>query len=145
MQSKNILRSKTFWVQAIAVASTFCPPVRAWLVANPESAVGALAAANLLVRFATQGRITLFGAGETGATLSGGAVPLGTWMVTGATAAALMGALPSCATTTGPDGSRTSKPDVESIEVGFSIAQWAAATYQIMFPPKAAEVITPGK
>ncbi len=59
-KSKNILTSKTFWVQAAAVVSTFIPAVGEFLKANPEGFVGALAAINVLVRFATSGRVTLF-------------------------------------------------------------------------------------
>lgn len=57
--NKNILTSKTFWVQVAAFASTFVPAIGEWLRSNPEGFVGALAAVNVLVRFATAGRVTL--------------------------------------------------------------------------------------
>ena len=58
--SKNIIASKTLWVQVVAVVSTFIPAVGEFLRANPEGFVAALAAVNVLVRFATSGRVTLF-------------------------------------------------------------------------------------
>jgi len=46
------------------------------------------------------------------------------------TAAALVG-LPSCAVSTAPDGTKTSKPDVESITLAQSIATWAVTVWQV--------------
>jgi len=58
--SKSFLLSKTFWIQVIAALSTFFPQVRSWIAANPESAVGALAALNVIVRFVTSGKVSFF-------------------------------------------------------------------------------------
>ena len=59
--NKSLLTSKTFWVQVVTFASAFVPAVQQWLASNPEQFLGALAAVNVLVRFATKGKITLFG------------------------------------------------------------------------------------
>lgn len=58
--NKSILLSKTFWLQVIAVLSVFFPPVRSWIAGNPESAVSFLAAANVIVRFVTSGKVSFF-------------------------------------------------------------------------------------
>ncbi|MBK1884117.1 hypothetical protein JIN85_16980 [Luteolibacter pohnpeiensis] len=58
--AKPILKSKTFWLQVLAITSAFVPGVREWLAANPETAVGALGALNILVRFMTSDRVQLF-------------------------------------------------------------------------------------
>ena len=130
MNTKSILASKTFWLQLIAVASACYPPVGLWVAANPVGAVAALGAVNILVRFVTKGQITIF-PGDAGSVDGNGGhsgLPLMLLLLTGM-AAALVG-LPSCATTTAPDGTRTTKPDVESITLGQSIAVWAAAVWQ---------------
>jgi hypothetical protein len=57
--NKNILTSKTFWVQAATVAAAFFPQVQSWLSTNPEAVIGVVAAVNVLVRFATSGKVTL--------------------------------------------------------------------------------------
>lgn len=57
--NKNILKSKTFWLQAITVASAFVPQVQVWLAANPETAVAVIGAVNVLMRFATKGKVSL--------------------------------------------------------------------------------------
>lgn len=59
--NKSILTSKTFWVQVVTFLSVFVPAVQEWLASNPEQFLGALAAVNVLVRFATKGKVTLFG------------------------------------------------------------------------------------
>lgn len=59
--NKSILTSKTFWVQVVTFLSVFVPAVQQWLASNPEQFLGALAAVNVLVRFATKGKVTLFG------------------------------------------------------------------------------------
>ena len=129
MNPKSILASKTFWVQLIAVASSLYPPVGLWVAANPVGAVAALGAANILVRFVTKGAITIF-PGDAGNMDSGGlGGPALKLLLLTCMAAALVG-LPSCATTTAPDGTVTRKPDVESITLGQSIAMWAAAVWQ---------------
>ena len=68
---KNILRSKTFWLNLASVAAACYPPAAAWLAANPVAAVAALAAANTLMRFLTNGRVTLLPEDSTGG-LAGG-------------------------------------------------------------------------
>lgn len=98
MNAKSLLQSKTFWVQVIAFLAALFPVVQAWISKNPETTIAVLGAVNVLVRFATSGRIVLFGSGETESNTgnsgaSGGNVPL--WLVAGATAV-LMGGLPSC-------------------------------------------------
>jgi hypothetical protein len=95
MNSKSIFLSKTFWVQIAAVVSLAVPAVREWLDANPEQFVAALAAVNVLVRFATSGKISILGAGEPEEPGSRPGGPLPLWVLIG-TAAALLGALPSC-------------------------------------------------
>lgn len=57
--TKSILTSKTFWVQVITVVAAFIPQVQSWLSTNPEAVVGVVAAINVLVRFATSGKVTL--------------------------------------------------------------------------------------
>lgn len=64
MNTKSILKSKTFWLNAIAFIAALFPACKEWIAANPESTIGVLTALNVLVRFATSGRISLFGAGE---------------------------------------------------------------------------------
>ena len=95
MKPKSILASKTFWLQILALVAVLFPACQAWLAENPVQAVAVLGAANILVRFVTSGKISIFGDGETDAThggASGGMLPL---LVIGFAAAALM-ALPSC-------------------------------------------------
>lgn len=93
MNAKSILQSKTFWVQIIAMIAALFPVVQSWIAHNPESAVAALGAVNILVRFATSGRVIIFGAGETDTNSSGG-IGLPLWLI--GTAAVLLGGLPSC-------------------------------------------------
>ena len=98
MQTKSILLSKTFWLQILAFAAVLFPAVQAWLAANPVQAVGALAAANIIVRFVTSGHISIFAGApaEADAGSSRGVYPA----IIGCIAAAgIMGCLPSC---TGP-------------------------------------------
>jgi hypothetical protein len=59
--NKTLLTSKTFWVQVITFASAFVPPVQQWLASNPEQFLAVLASVNVIVRFATKGKLTLFG------------------------------------------------------------------------------------
>lgn len=58
--NKSIIQSKTFWIQVVTFAAAFIPAVNQWLTANPEQFVGALGSVNVLVRFATKGKVTLF-------------------------------------------------------------------------------------
>ena len=94
MNTKSIFLSKTFWVQVVTVVSLAFPQVRTWLEANPVEFVAVLAALNLLVRFATSGKISIFGAGEPDDDKSGGLGGLPLWIVLGT--AACLGGLPSC-------------------------------------------------
>ena len=64
MNTKSIFQSKTFWLNVIAMIVALFPACKAWIAANPESTIGVLTALNVIVRFATSGRISLFGAGE---------------------------------------------------------------------------------
>jgi hypothetical protein len=60
IMNKSLLTSKTFWVQVVTFAAAFIPAVQVWLASNPEQFLGALAAVNVLVRFATQGKVSIF-------------------------------------------------------------------------------------
>ena len=57
---KPFLKSKTVWLQIITVLSLLLPQMQAWLAKNPEQVIEVLAALNILMRFATSGKITLF-------------------------------------------------------------------------------------
>tara|TARA_R110000868_G_scaffold124963_8_gene330217 strand:+ start:2161 stop:2340 length:180 start_codon:yes stop_codon:yes gene_type:complete len=57
--NKSIFKSKTFWLQVVTFASVFVPPVQAFIVASPESATAVIGAVNVLMRFISQGRVTL--------------------------------------------------------------------------------------
>jgi hypothetical protein len=94
---KNILQSKTFWLNFIAALVAFVPAVKDWLAANPETALSALAAANVLVRFVTSGKVSLFGSEEPKPGTDSGMFPcLLVWI----TAAGLLCVgLPSCSMT----------------------------------------------
>ena len=98
MKTKSIFQSKTFWVQIVALLSMAVPQVRAWLEANPEQCVAVLAAVNVLLRFATSGKISLSGAGETDNNMGGGPGGLPLWIGILGTVAAIGGSLPSCST-----------------------------------------------
>lgn len=57
---KSIFESKTIVVNAVAAATVFYPPVGALVSANPEIAVGFIALLNLVLRFITRQKVTLF-------------------------------------------------------------------------------------
>jgi hypothetical protein len=140
MNSKTIFRSKTFWLQLVAVAASFYPPVGVWVAANPVGALAALGAANVLVRFVSKGTVTLFPADDAGNVGSGnglGGSLLRLLMIT-FTAAALVG-LPSCSVSTAPDGTVTRKPDAESISLVQGLAAWAVGVWQYQEAVDAAE------
>ncbi len=61
MINKPILKSKTFWVQVLAVLAVLFPAVQEWLAANPVEFVAVLAAINVIVRFVTSGKISILG------------------------------------------------------------------------------------
>ena len=65
--SKNPLLSRTIWIQIIAFISAFQPVVQEWLASNPVAIVGVFNAINILVRFVTQGKISVLGTVKTGA------------------------------------------------------------------------------
>ena len=95
-ERKSILLSKTFWLQVLALAAALYPPVGAWISANPVDSVAVFAAANVLVRFATSGRVNVFGENVTPP--AGGLMAI---MGLG-TAAGVMGfCLPSCSPVAG--------------------------------------------
>ncbi len=58
--NKTLLTSKTFWVQVVTFASAFVPVVQEWLATNPEQFLGALSAVNVIVRFTTKGKVSVF-------------------------------------------------------------------------------------
>ena len=58
--SKPLLKSKTFWLNLLALAAALYPPVQAFVAANPVTTVAALTAANTLVRFVTRDKVSLF-------------------------------------------------------------------------------------
>lgn len=64
MNTKSVFASKTVWIQIVAIVSMLVPPVRDWFAANPVEFVSVLGAVNVIVRFATSGRISIFGAEE---------------------------------------------------------------------------------
>jgi len=97
MNTKSILQSKTVWLQLIAFAAAFFPPVQAFLVANPVTSVAVLSSVNILVRFVTNGKIAIFADGtDPSANSSGGAPAWALAILTGTTAAGLGLSLPSC-------------------------------------------------
>lgn len=97
MNTKSILQSKTVWLQLIAFAAAFFPPVQAFLVANPVTSVAVLSSVNILVRFVTNGKIAIFADGtDPSANSSGGAPAWALAILTGATAAGIGLSLPSC-------------------------------------------------
>lgn len=121
--AKGLLKSKTFWLQVVTTAAVFLPAVQSWLAENPVEFVAVLGALNVLVRFATSGKISLFGAGETSKASTMGIV---FWVGTMAGALAF---LPSCspgdsfpikATLIMPDGaiSYSSKGGIEASVYG---------------------------
>lgn len=98
MTSKSILQSKTFYLNVIAMICAFFPATNAWLAANPETAVSALTALNILMRLVTSGKVTIAGAGDNSSTSAPGMSPL--WVI-GAAIAGLGGTLvlQSCSST----------------------------------------------
>lgn len=57
---KSFWKSKTVWMQVVTLAASFVPGVQSFLAANPVEAMAALTAVNVLVRFVTLGRISIF-------------------------------------------------------------------------------------
>ena len=79
MLTKHALKSKTVWVQIAAVVSAMLPVAGDWLRSNPVEFVAALAALNVLVRFVTHGKVTVFSDDSSGH--GGGALPVVSVMV----------------------------------------------------------------
>jgi hypothetical protein len=94
--SKPLIRSKTFWLQVLTLLAVFLPGVQDWLARNPVEPVAVLVAVNIIIRFATSGRVTIFREddGKDGEKSDGPAGGLGLFAF--GTAAVLMGGLPSC-------------------------------------------------
>jgi len=100
-----------------------------------------------LVRFATNGRVTIFSGesvdGDNSGGLGGSPQQL---LLLVCTTAGLLCALPSCATSVAPDGTKTTRPDVESITLGAGIVEWAVGLWRADAKPAAAEpVVEPTK
>lgn len=57
---KSAWKSRTVWLNFVAVLAAFVPTVQEWLAENPVEVVSALAALNILVRFVTSGKVSLF-------------------------------------------------------------------------------------
>ena len=106
---KTFLKSKTIWLQIISVLCLFIPGMKEWFAATPVEFVSVLAAVNVLVRFATSGKVTLFSDNSTGSA----GTSAGMFLFVCATAAGLVGALPSCMTTV----TNTTMPDGTVVEV----------------------------
>ena len=71
--AKKPHRSKTVWLNLVAMVAAFVPALHEWLTANPVEFVSALAALNILVRFVTSGKISLFGGKAAGLAIGFGA------------------------------------------------------------------------
>ena len=59
MARKSIIKSKTFWLQMLALVCTLSPAVRHFITTNPVEFVAVLGALNVLMRFATRGEVGL--------------------------------------------------------------------------------------
>lgn len=58
--SKSILKSKTFWLNVITFLSAYgSPAVKAFIASNPVDALALISAVNILMRFATSGKVHL--------------------------------------------------------------------------------------
>lgn len=95
--SKPLIRSKTFWLQIVTLLAVFLPGVQEWLAKNPVEPVAVLVAINIIIRFATSGRVTIFREddGKDGEKSDGPAGGLGLFAFLCVAAASVM-ALPSC-------------------------------------------------
>jgi hypothetical protein len=93
---KSILRSKTFWVQFVAVLSLLVPTVREWLESNPVELVAVFAAVNVLVRFATSGKVSVFPPEEVASSKQGSSGGMMPCVIGVMAAGSLVVSLPSC-------------------------------------------------
>lgn len=59
--SKPIFTSKTAAVQAVVAIAAFVPAARDFVAQHPTEVLLGIAILNLVVRFVTKGRVTLFG------------------------------------------------------------------------------------
>jgi hypothetical protein len=101
METKHPLASKTVWLQIVTVLSLLVPSVREWLGENPVEFISVLAAANVLVRFVTRGKVSVFSADNGEKTVSGGSGGLPLLIVGTAAAGLCFTALPSCSALSG--------------------------------------------
>jgi hypothetical protein len=129
-------QSKTVWLNVLALLSMAVPAVREWVEKNPVEPMAVLSALNLLVRFVTSGKISIFGddddslsgEGSTGASAPGGkagrdagfmsnsrtrrsGIP---WLV--GPACVLLLVLPSCTVGVDAEGGWSIKPDPYSVD-----------------------------
>lgn len=59
MQTKKFWLSKTFWLNLLVLLCGFVPAAREWIARNPVTFSSAWGALNILLRFATSGKIGL--------------------------------------------------------------------------------------
>lgn len=59
MDSKKPWMSKTLWLAAITALAPFCPPVAAFMVANPAAVSAGLGAAFAALRLISNGKIAM--------------------------------------------------------------------------------------
>jgi len=129
LPTKSFLLSKTFWVQVISVLSLLIPQVKSWLDTNPEQVLAVFAALNVLVRFISNGKVSIFSGDKENSGSAGGLSPC----VLGIACAAglAVGGLPSCSPTTAqawPITFRMAGPDWD---VGYSAKSGLAVTGKI--------------
>ena len=98
LPKKSILLSKTFWLQVVSVLSLMIPQVKAWLDTNPEQVLAVFAALNVLVRFISSGKVSIFSGDKENSGSAGGLSPcvLGIACAVGLA----VGGLPSCSPST---------------------------------------------
>ncbi len=131
-------QSKTVWLNVLALLSMAVPAVREWVEKNPVEPMAVLSALNLLVRFVTSGKISIFGddddslsgQGSTGAKAAGGKAGRETgsdvgngktrrsgipWLVTPACVLLLVS---SCTVGVDSTGGWSIKPDPMTIDAG---------------------------
>lgn len=59
--TKSIFTSKTMAVNAVVLVASFVPSVRDWVQSHPDVTMQLLAAAGVLLRLVTKGKLDLFG------------------------------------------------------------------------------------